>query len=67
MTGTNVPLLALIRAAYELQDSQLIGVPDWVESARHDIVAKGEGDPSDTQIMLMLRSLFPERFKLSLT
>ena len=43
-TTVNVPLWELIRRAYGLQRSQLVGGPDWIETARFDIVAKGEGD-----------------------
>src|SRR5437762_7324686 len=38
--ATNVPLRLLIRNAYQLQDSQLVGGPDWIASSRFDIVAK---------------------------
>ena len=43
-TTVNVPLWDLIRQAYGLQRSQLVGGPDWIETARFDIVAKAEGD-----------------------
>lgn len=42
--ATNVSLRMLILFAYELQDFQLVGVPDWTSAERFDIVAKGEGD-----------------------
>ena len=43
-TTVNVPLWDLIRQVYGLQRSQLVGGPDWMETARFDIVAKGEGE-----------------------
>ena len=43
-TATNVPLLALVRYAYQRQDFQLAGWPRWAENEdRFDIVAKAEG------------------------
>ena len=67
----NMPLALLIRSAYRLQESQLVGAPDWVATERYDIVAKAEGEfeppvPGGglgTQ-QLMLQSLLEERFKL---
>jgi uncharacterized protein (TIGR03435 family) len=70
-TATNAPLRMLIRNAYQLQDFQLVGLPDWASSERFDIVAKAEGDvppaPIGTTgpIQLMVRSLLAERFKLA--
>jgi uncharacterized protein (TIGR03435 family) len=74
-TATNVPLKFLIRNAYQLQDFQIVGGPDWISSERFDVVAKAEasdqgdpfrgakpGEPSRGQ--LMLRALLAERFKL---
>ena len=67
----NIPLVTLIRSAYRLQDSQLVGAPAWIETTRYDITAKAEGDlppsspfgPPSTG-MLMLQSLLEDRFKL---
>ena len=42
--ATNVPLWDLIRQAYGIQRTQIVGAPDWTETARFDIVAKAEGD-----------------------
>jgi uncharacterized protein (TIGR03435 family) len=68
----NVPLGVLLRDAYRLQDSQLIGAPDWIFSARYDITAKAEQEfpssmPADAlnPVHLMMRSLLEERFKLA--
>ena len=61
----NVPLRLLIRNAYRLQDFQIVGGPDWLNTARFDIVAKAEGgNPSQDELQLMLRSLLADRFKL---
>lgn len=70
-TATNVPLRTLIRSAYQLQDFQLIGGPDWIGADRFDIVAKAEGDIPPTasdgapeSMQMMLRALLAERFNL---
>ena len=69
-TATNAPLVALIRQAYQLQNFQLVGAPDWINNERFDIVAKAEGDVAPTPpgavgpMQLMMRNLLAERFKL---
>ena len=70
-TAINNRARELIMRAYNLQDQQLIGAPDWISSERFDIVAKAESefDPPEsrdapTQVQLMIRSLLADRFKL---
>ena len=70
----NFTLRGLITYAYRLQPAQLEGGPNWLDSARFDIVAKG--DPESTtqfdadrrnvpsRAQAMLQSLLAERFKL---
>ena len=65
------PLGQIIRQAYGLQRSQLIGAPDWVETTRFDIVAKAEseiqgGPPGGPPgpLNFMLQDLLEDRFKL---
>jgi uncharacterized protein (TIGR03435 family) len=67
----NMTARTLITFAYQLQGFQLEGGPGWLTSDRWDIVAKAEGDPPPVPpggppdpLMLMLRSLLAERFKL---
>jgi uncharacterized protein (TIGR03435 family) len=61
----NVPLRLMIRNAYRVQDFQIVGGPDWLGTARFDVVAKAEGgNPSQEELQLMLRSLLADRFKL---
>jgi len=61
----NVPLRLMIRYAYRVQDFQVVGGPDWISTARFDVVAKAEGgNPSQEELQLMLRSLLADRFKL---
>jgi len=62
---SNVSLKECIRAAYRVKDFQVEG-PDWLGSARFDIVAKlPEGSPR-SQVPEMLQALRAERFKLAL-
>ncbi|HUP40091.1 MAG TPA: TIGR03435 family protein, partial [Vicinamibacterales bacterium] len=69
--AVNVPLWDLIRQAYAIQRTQLVGAPDWAESARYDIVAKAETDiprmgPGAPigPLNYMLQDLLEDRFKL---
>jgi uncharacterized protein (TIGR03435 family) len=74
-TATNVTLAMLIRQAYRLQNSQLIGGPAWVNSDRFDVVAKIDGSADlgfnadqtagPSRLQLMMRSLLTDRFKLA--
>jgi uncharacterized protein (TIGR03435 family) len=65
--------LLLIRNAYQMQDFQIIGAPDWIKTDRFDINAKAEGlaTPPTPQtpgtpgpMALMMRALLADRFKL---
>ena len=62
--ATNIAPLMLIRQAFQLQLSQIIGAPGWIESERFDIVAKAPADFVATQMPSLLRSLLADRFKL---
>jgi uncharacterized protein (TIGR03435 family) len=65
-TATNVPLRLLIRMAYGVNDFQIDGGPSWQMSQRFDITAKAEDGFAGGQqaMLLMLKSLLAERFKL---
>lgn len=58
---------ALIRSAYRVQEFQIIGGPDWMDSERFNVEATyaedAAGGPSRTD--LMLRTLLTDRFKLA--
>ena len=67
----NVPLWDLIRQAYGVQRTQLVGAPKWTENARYDIVAKAPGEISRSgpgapigPLNFMLQDLLQDRFKL---
>jgi uncharacterized protein (TIGR03435 family) len=70
-TAVNVPLWDLIRQAYGLQRTQIVGATDWTETARFDIVAKAEGDIPRAgpgapigPLNFMLQDLLEDRFEL---
>jgi uncharacterized protein (TIGR03435 family) len=70
-TAIGIPLSDLIRQAYGLQRTQIVGAPDWTETARYDIVAKAEGEipragPGAPMgpFNFMLQDLLEDRFKL---
>jgi uncharacterized protein (TIGR03435 family) len=62
---TNLVLRRLILIAYAVNDDQLVGGPDWINSAHYDIQAKADGNPAVEQMEgPMLQSLLQERFRL---
>ena len=62
LTIQNYRLRDIILGAYGLRSYQLAGAPDWIDTARFDIVGRApEGVPrNDT----MLRTLLTDRFRL---
>lgn len=70
----NWTLRMLIRTAFGLQDSQIVGGPEWINIDRFNIEAKGDvgnspalpvahaGDPS--RLQLMMQSLLADHFRL---
>jgi uncharacterized protein (TIGR03435 family) len=60
----NYTLRNMIRNAYGLQYFQMVGGPDWIDSDRFDIVAKAADDAPPERLLLMVRALLADRFKL---
>jgi uncharacterized protein (TIGR03435 family) len=58
------PLGLLIQSAYGVNSFEIVGGPDWMSSAGFDIEAKAAGNPTSSQMWLMLRSLLEDRFAL---
>ena len=65
----NIAVRQVIRMAYQLQDFQIAGVPDWANTDRFDI--EGRFDPAAVpagpapqapRMLLMLRTLLRDRF-----
>jgi uncharacterized protein (TIGR03435 family) len=67
ISANGVPVRLLMRQAFgQLQDFQLVGGPDWINSDRFDIEAKLEGGGPMTPPVLqsVLRQILEERFAL---
>jgi bla regulator protein blaR1 len=67
----NIVLKEIIREAYRIQNDQILGVPDWVNSSRYDIEAKVATADTDAlhqlspgQRGLMIQPLLADRFGL---
>jgi uncharacterized protein (TIGR03435 family) len=54
----------LLEWAYDIQPSQHSGGPSWMDTDRYDIVAKAEGNVTDSQQKLMVQTLLADRFGL---
>jgi uncharacterized protein (TIGR03435 family) len=76
-TATNVALQMVIRAAYGVNDSQIFGAPNWLNSEKYDIEArmdtavtdwlrKVSEDERNVEKRRMLQALLADRFKLTL-
>jgi len=65
-TATNVTLTQLLQTAYNVQEFQIAGQPDWANTDRYDVDAKAEQDARSEDWPKMLQTLLAERFKLSL-
>jgi uncharacterized protein (TIGR03435 family) len=66
LNATNVTLEELLRRAYRLHESQLIGGPAWMKSDRFDVIASAGAAPARgvDDVLLMLRALLLERFRI---
>jgi len=62
--ATNVSLKSVMAIAYDVRVFQIEGGPDWLNSARFDITARGREGTPDGLRPAMLRTLLAERFKL---
>ena len=62
--ATNTSLRILLVDAFRVQSFQIVGGPEWLETARFDIVATIPPDTTPEQRPAMLRRLLAERFNL---
>lgn len=62
----NFTLAELIKFAYDMQDKQIVGAPDWVSTDKFDIDAKPDvpGTPNGEQLHEMVRKMLADRFAL---
>jgi hypothetical protein len=62
----NEPVQLLVRLAFRLQDTQIVGDPDWVARDRYDIEAK-TGRPArirPDEMSALMQNLLADRFSL---
>jgi uncharacterized protein (TIGR03435 family) len=66
-TATGNSLNNLIKFAYDVHPSQIIGGPGWLENERFDVIAKPDtpGKPSLEHLKAMVRQLLADRFHLT--
>jgi uncharacterized protein (TIGR03435 family) len=75
LTATNATVHFLILSSYEarvresssatrLRDDELVGGPDWLRTHYFDIAAKAPGPATREQLLLMMRTLLEDRFRL---
>ena len=64
----NETVESIVRMAYQVQKSQIIGAPDWMKTERFDVdgVADIDGQPDVAQYQSMMRKLLELRFGLKL-
>lgn len=62
--ANNVTLGSIIRLAYGLRDFQTVGAPEWVDTDRFDIQARGPQGAVEKEAPQRLQSLLAERFAL---
>jgi uncharacterized protein (TIGR03435 family) len=67
LDGNNVTLQRCIMGAYGVGPNQISGGPDWLDRDRFEISAKAaQPINDDAALMVLLRGLLAERFKLAL-
>ena len=62
--ANNATLGSIIRLAYGLRDFQTVGAPEWVDTDRFDIQARGPQGAAETEAPARLQSLLAQRFAL---
>ncbi len=60
------PLRAIVRVAYGVNESQVVGGPKWADSDRFDITGRANGPAGTRELFAMLQSLLADRFKLAI-
>ena len=60
----SISLKDLIAAAYGIEAYQISGGPAWVDSDQFEVTAKSTSPTSREQLLLMLRPLLSDRFRL---
>lgn len=63
-TSQNMPVSRMIRMAYGIHETQIIGGPDWIRSDGYAVDAT-TGGTAKTQMPVMMQTLLRDRFKLT--
>jgi len=66
MHAVNVTARQIVTYAYSMQNSRVEGGSDWLDSVRYDVTAKAAEAATPERMLLMLRALLAERFKLAM-
>ena len=64
LVAETVQLRYFIQRAYSLKPFQLLGGPEWINSAHFDIEAKADGTGNSGEMLRMMQALLEERFQL---
>jgi uncharacterized protein (TIGR03435 family) len=64
LSFSNATLTLILRTAFDLQDSQRINGPEWLNIDMFDIAAKLPADATKDQMRTMLQNLLAERFHM---
>src|SRR5262249_5858014 len=64
LTCVNVPLKRYVIAAWGLKDYQ-VSAPDWMNEERYDLTATMQAGTPPHEVLLMLRGLLVDRFRLA--
>lgn len=64
LTGVNVPLKRYVIAAWGVRAYQ-VSAPNWMDDERYDLTASMPAGTPRNEVMLMLRALLVERFRLA--
>jgi len=64
VAATNEPPQELIKIAYDVDDDQIVGAPNWLNSKRYDIETKADS-PAAAGGELTLQGLLSDYFKLA--
>jgi hypothetical protein len=61
---TTASVRLLIQYAYGVQTFEIFGGPDWMNTIGYDVDARAVGNPTGSEMRLMLQSLLEDRFRL---
>ena len=65
VAATNEPPQELIKIAYDVDDDQIVGAPNWLNSQRYDIETKADSPAAGEGGELTLQGLLSDYFKLA--